>query len=58
MAEQIWLASQPTIANGGKAILLSTPKGCFLKDTKITVRDKHTGQIKKITIQDLKNDLV
>ena len=58
MAEQIWLASQPTIANGGKAILLSTPKGCVLKDTKITVRDKHTGQIKKITIQDLKNDLV
>lgn len=28
MAQQIWLAAQPTISNGGQAILLSTPKGC------------------------------
>lgn len=55
LANQIWGAAAPTLSCGGDCIILSTPRGCVLNDTKVTVRNKYTKQIKEITIGQLYN---
>ena len=52
--EEIWTSAQLTLATGGKAILLSSP--CVVGDSKITIKNKITGEIKKVNIEDLYNN--
>jgi phage FluMu gp28-like protein len=48
---RIWTAAQQTLATGGKCVMLSTP--CVTGDTKIKIRNKKTGIISEINIEEL-----
>lgn len=52
---KIWASSQPTLTKGGSCILLSTPRGCVIGDTKILIRNIDNKQIREIKIENLNN---
>ena len=56
LAHQIWTSAQPALSVGGNCIMLSTPRGCVIGETKIILRNKKTGEIIEKTIQELYNE--
>jgi len=52
--KEIWTSIVPTLSTGGDLICLSTP--CVLGNTKVKIRNKKTGEIQEINIEEVMNN--